>query len=506
MTQARPPHTTKSEANTTNYPLGQDPARWRILAILLVAVFMSLISVSIVNVALPSIQAGLDASNSDVQWVLSGYALTFGVVLVAAGRAGDLVGRGGMFMIGVVVYTCASVLAGFAPSADALNIARFIQGIGAGLLSPQSVGMIQQYFQGPERGRAFGYFGATVGIAVAIGPVFGGFLIQLGGADIGWRLTMLVNVPIGLIAIILAFMWFPRPLLSRVRDKTTGRKVGTWNAIKTLDPIGALLLGSAVFMVLFPFVESTGSAWSWVLLPLGLAVTWLWVAWERHHRARGHQPMVDLKVFRAPSFRNGTIIAALWFMGATSIWVLVALYFQNGLGYSALVAGCVGIPSALLNSVSSTVAGRLVSKHGRKVVIGGMLIAIFGLVSSIILIWATTHWGISEWWLVLTLSFAGAGQGSVISPNQTLTLAKVPQEYAGSSGAVLQTGQRIGTAVGLAVVTAAVFATLHGTSAEWPHAIMVGFGMIATVCVISLGFGLLDLAQSGSKEKAEASA
>src|SRR5699024_195850 len=480
MTQARPPHTSTSKANTTEYPDGKDPARWRILLILLVAVFMSLISVSIVNVALPSIQAGLDASDSDVQWVLSGYALTFGVVLVAAGRAGDLVGRGGMFMLGVTVYTLSSVLAGFAPSAEALNIARFIQGIGAGLLNPQSVGMIQQYFHGPERGRAFGYFGATVGVAVAIGPVFGGLLINLGGPDLGWRLTMLVNVPIGIIAILLAFMWFPRPLLSRVRDMRTGRKVGTWDALKSLDPIGAVLLGLAVFFVLFPFVESSGTAWSWALLPLGLIFVALWVGWERRHRARGHQPMVDLNIFRASSFRNGTIIATLWFMGATSIWVLVALYFQNGLGYSALIAGCVGIPSALLNSVSSTVAGRLVSKHGRKVVIGGMMIALFGLISSIILIWATTHWGISEWWLVLTLSFAGAGQGSVISPNQTLSLANVPQAYAGSSGAVLQTGQRIGTAIGLAVVTAAVFATLRGTDAEWPHAIMVGFAMIAT--------------------------
>ena len=496
MTEARPPYTAKSEANTTEHPEGQDPARWRILIILLVAVFMSLISVSIVNVALPSIQAGLNASDSDVQWVLSGYALTFGVVLVAAGRAGDLVGRGGMFMLGVTVYTLSSVLAGFAPSAEALNIARFIQGIGAGLLNPQSVGMIQQYFHGPERGRAFGYFGATVGVAVAIGPVFGGLLINLGGPDLGWRLTMLVNVPIGIIAILLAFMWFPRPLLSRVRDMRTGRKVGTWNALKSLDPIGAVLLGFAVFSVLFPFVESGGTAWSWALLPLGLIFVALWVGWERRHRARGHQPMVDLNIFRASSFRNGTIIATLWFMGATSIWVLVALYFQNGLGYSALIAGCVGIPSALLNSVSSTVAGRLVSKHGRKVVIGGMMIALFGLISSIILIWATTHWGISEWWLVLTLSFAGAGQGSVISPNQTLSLASVPQAYAGSSGAVLQTGQRIGTAIGLAVVTAAVFATLRGTDAEWPHAIMVGFAMIATVCVIALAFGFLDLVQS----------
>ena len=135
---------TTSEANQTEYPAGQDPARWRVLIVLLTALFMSLLSVSIVNVALPSIQSGLGASNSDVQWVLSGYALTFGVILVAAGRAGDLVGRGGIFLAGIAIYSISAAVAGFAPNAESLNAARFIQGVGAGLLNPQGVGMIQQ--------------------------------------------------------------------------------------------------------------------------------------------------------------------------------------------------------------------------------------------------------------------------------------------------------------------------------------------------------------------------
>ena len=176
---------TTSAANQTEYPAGQDPARWRVLIVLLTALFMSLLSVSIVNVALPSIQSGLGASESDVQWVLSGYALTFGVILVAAGRAGDLVGRGGIFLAGIAIYSISAAVAGFAPNAEALNAARFIQGVGAGLLNPQGVGMIQQYFRGAERARAFGYFGSTVGIAVAIGPVLGGLLIRLGGPDLG---------------------------------------------------------------------------------------------------------------------------------------------------------------------------------------------------------------------------------------------------------------------------------------------------------------------------------
>ena len=482
---------TTSAANQTEYPAGQDPARWRVLIVLLTALFMSLLSVSIVNVALPSIQSGLGASESDVQWVLSGYALTFGVILVAAGRAGDLVGRGGIFLAGIAIYSLSAAVAGFAPNAEALNAARFIQGIGAGLLNPQGVGMIQQYFRGPERARAFGYFGSTVGIAVAIGPVLGGLLIRLGGADLGWRLTMLVNFPVGLIAIILGLLWFPRPLFSRVRDEN-GNKLGIFKALATLDPIGAVILGAAVWAILFPFMESSASPAVWWLLLLGAVLLVGWVLWERRHKATGHPPMVDLTIFATPSFRNGTIIATLWFMGITSIWVLVALYFQSGLGHSALAAGSVGIPAALLSSISATLAGRSVSVHGRKVVVMGMLVTISGLLGTIALIWATEQWGASEWWMVLSLALVGGGQGSVISPNQTLTLAHVPQAYAGSSGAVLQTGQRIGTAIGLAIITAIVFATLHGTSADWPLSIIAGFGVILAMCLASLGFAVAD--------------
>lgn len=486
-----------SEANRTDYPAGQDPARWRVLIIVLVTVFMSLISVSIVNVALPSIQSGLGATDSDVQWVLSGYALTFGVVLVAAGRAGDLVGRGGIFLLGIAVYTISAAVAGFAPNAHSLNIARFVQGVGAGLLNPQGVGMIQQYFRGEERGRAFGYFGATVGIAVAIGPVLGGFLIKIGGPDHGWRLTMLVNAPIGLLAIILGLMWFPRPLFSRVCD-AAGNKLGIFKALATLDPIGALILGAAVWCILFPFMDSTGSLAVWWLLLAGAVLIGVWVLWERHHKATGHPPMVDLNIFATSSFRNGTIIATLWFMGITSIWVLVALYFQNGLGYSALAAGSVGIPSALLNSITATIAGRKISRYGRMVVIIGMLTTIFGLIATVAFVWGITHWGMSEWWLILSLAFIGLGQGAVVSPNQTLTLAQVPDNYAGSSGAVLQTGQRIGTAIGLAVITAIVFAMLQSTSGDWPVSIMTGFGVIIAVCLVSLSFGFADQRSSRS--------
>ena len=457
-----------------------DRVRWRILAVLLAVIFMSLVSVSIVNVALPSIQRDLGAAQSDIQWVLSGYALTFGVILVAAGRAGDIMGRGGIFLVGVGIFTASSVAAGLAPDPLWLNAARFVQGIGSGLLNPQGIGMIQQYFRGPERGRAFGYFGTTVGVSVAIGPVLGGFLIEFGGPEIGWRLTFLVNLPIGILAIILGMLWFPKPLIRRAPE----------GLLRALDPVGSALLALTVLAVLFPFMEGRGAGLLWLLLPLGIILGWLWIRWEKRYARLGYSPMVDLNIFSTQSFTNGAIIMTLYFLGMTSIWVLVALYVQEGEGKSALEAGFFGIPSALLSAYAAHWAGNRVHRFGRRIVIGGLFLGVFGLALSIVVILLREWYGFNVWWLVFSLSFVGLAQGSVISPNQALTLEDVPLDYAGSSGAIMQTGQRIGTSVGIAMITAAVFASLAVSS--WSTAVIIGFGLIALVILSALAVAVKD--------------
>jgi len=464
-----------------------DPRRWRILFVLLAAIFLTLMSVSVVNVALPSIQHGLNASHSDIQWVLSGYALTFRVVLVSAGRAGDLMGRGGYFILGAALFTLASVAAGLAPDAKWLNGARFIQGIGSGFLNPQGIGMIQQYFSGAERGRAFGLFGTSVGLSVAIGPIMGGLLIQLGGPDIGWRLTFLINVPVGLLTIYLAFKWFPRPLIHRPKVNPKQRRGG----LSSLDPIGALLLGVAVLALLFPFVESEVSPYIWLLIPVSFILMYLWVQWERYYTQRGFSPMVNLAIFKIPSFRNGIIIVGLYFLGMTSVWVLIPMFVQMAVGFSAFEAGMVGIPSALLSAYSSDWAGKRVHRYGRAVVIGGLFFAMFGVAASILVILLHQYYDISIWWLLLSLAFFGIGQGATISPNQALTLAEVPLDYAGSSGAVMQTGQRIGTSVGIAIITAIVF-TIEPLS-SWFTAVVVGFGSILLIILLSFFVAIKDL-------------
>lgn len=477
-----------SEEHTSQPTEQPDPRRWKILAVLLVAIFMSLLGVSVLNVGLPSIQEGLGASQSQLQWVLSGYALTFGVVLVAAGRAGDIFGRGFMFVAGVVVFTLSSVAAGLADDPTMLVVARFLQGFGSGLLNPQGVGMIQQYFRGAERGKAFGMFGSMVGISVGIGPLLGGLLIQFGGTADGWRWIFFVNVPVGILALVLAFLWFPKPLLKRPEGRSLVR------VLRELDPVGAVILGIAILALLLPFMEArvpTAPAWLWLLLPGGLALIGGWVLWEKTHKAHGHSPMVDVAIFRVRSFQHGTVLIALYFLGITSVWVLVAQYMQEGLGHTALESGVIGLPNAVASALSANWAGRHVLRLGRKVVVFGMASVLLGLTLSVVVIQLQERGIGSEWWLLATLAFVGLGQGAVVSPNQTLTLAEVPLEYAGSSGGIMQTGQRIGTSIGIAMITAVAFSVL--ARSDWGQAITASFAVIAVAIIAALLVAIKDM-------------
>lgn len=460
-----------------------EPARWRILAVLLTAQFMSLVGISIVNVVLPTVQAGIEASQADLQWVLSGYALTFGIVLVAAGRAGDVLGRGALFAVGVTVFTLASVAAGLAAEPTGLVVARFVQGAGSGLITPQVMGMMQRHFRGRELGTAYGFFGAVSGVSVAVGPLLGGLFVALFGAETGWRWTFLLNAPLGIATLILAAAWFPRPWRT-----STGR-----HGVRTrhdLDPVGCALLGLSILTLLLPFVNGRETPLMWWLFPVSAALLAWWVRWERTYLRRGRAPMVDLALFRIPSFSLGNIIGGLYYLGTTSVWVLVAMYTQQGAGFSALQAGLLGLPSALCAAFAAHWAGSRVTEYGRRIVIAGTVVALGGLCASIGVIWAHAAAGTSLWWLLPTLSLMGVAQGAIISPNQTLTMLDVPVGQSGSAGGLVQTSQRIGTAIGIAMITAIFFATQQ--RASWDAAMTVALTAIAVVVIATLAVAVAD--------------
>ncbi|MBM0260455.1 MFS transporter, partial [Micromonospora sp. 4G55] len=450
-----------------------DRRRWQALGVGLVAAFMTLLDVSIVNVAVPSMDRALHASPSDLQWVLSGYALTFGLILVPAGRFGDARGRRTAFVVGVALFTLTSALAGLATSPAWLVTARLLQGAAAGVVNPQVTGLIQQLFPGAERGRAFGLLGATIGISTAVGPLLGGLLIQLGGEEHGWRWVFFVNVPVGILAVVLGWRLLPtRPTGQPDRHR--------------LDPVGVLLLGVGVLLLLLPLVqrEQWQSPWKWALVPAGLAVLVGFGLWERRY-ARHRTPLFDLRLFRLRSYTLGALIALVYFGGFTAIFFIFTLYLQNGLGYSALIAGLAITPFALGSALASTLGGRIVNRFGRPLVGIGLVVVVIGLGTVVIVLRGSPQHSVPLLTAV-PLLVAGLGSGLVITPNQTLTLSQVPVPQAGSAAGMLQTGQRIGSAAGIAAVGAMFFSSLGATGGDWGVAFRHSLLLAAGVIVLAL--------------------
>jgi len=458
-----------------------DPRRWRALIVVLVAGFMVLLDVSIVNVALPSIARGLGADDSDLQWVVSGYALAFGLVLVAGGRIGDARGRRPTLMIGLAIFTLASAACGLARNPVMLIIARLVQGVGGGLVTPQNAGLIQNLFRGAERGRAFGLFGAVVGVSTAIGPLLGGLLIQFGGAQEGWRWIFFVNLPVGIVAMILAVRTVPH------RRRQKGERTD-------YDPVGAVVLGLATLLVLLPFVESR--TWSgglkWTLLVPAALLGVLFVRWERRYRRRGREPMVDLALFGRRSYTFGAALALAYFVGFTGVFFIYALFLQDGMGYTALQSGLASTPFALDSAVGAWLGGRVITRIGSRLVAAGLVLVIVGLLASWVAIGLVDSPAVG-WAVAAPFLVAGLGSGLVIAPNQTLALSEVPPRQGGAAGGVLQTGQRIGSAAGIAAVGSLYYSRLASTGGDFSAAVRDGFVLIVAFVAVALAIGIADI-------------
>ena len=365
------------------------------------------------------------------------------------------------------------------------------------MLNPQVIGFVQELFQGPERGRALGLQGAIIGISTAVGPLAGGGLISIFGAQEGWRAVFFVNVPIGIVAVFLALRLLPKPSGGRTRE--------------SLDPVGVLLLGAGIFLVLLPLVEMGGSngtsggggglpGWvRWVLFA-GAALSLLsFVAWERRYARRGKQPMVDFALFDRLSYTFGVAIGLVYFAGFTAIFFVYAIYLQTGLGYSALLSGVSITPFAGGAAVASFLSGRVVARFGRRLVAVGLLAVVAGLAVTAYVIHRQdgTDVGLAA---ALPLLVAGLGSGAVITPNVTLTLSEVPVRQGGAASGVLQTVQRIGAAVGIATIGTIFFSHLASSAGrsgggrpDWTGAIVLAFSVCAAAVAAALVVALADV-------------
>ncbi|MHC3473191.1 MFS transporter [Streptomyces sp. 7R007] len=452
-----------------------DPRRWRALWVTLVAGFMSLLDVTIVAVALPSMQRDLHASAPAIQWVVSGYALAFALVLVTAGRIGDAVGRRRIFLLALAAFVLCSAAAGAAPTIAFLVAARLAQGLAAGCLAPQNSALIQQMFRGAERGRAFGLFGATVGVSSAVGPVVGGLILKLADGPDGWRWIFYVNVPVGVLALVLGIRLLPRTRPGR-REK--------------LDLGGVVLLGCGVLALMLPLVlaESGGVRRLWWLFLVGAAFLAAFARWEPRVAAREGRPLLDPRLAtETRGYDVGAGIAALYFVGFSGVWLVFALFFQNGLGYSPLRSGLAVTPFAIGSAAAAAIAGRLVQRLGRLLTVCGLLAVVLGLGgTALILRWAPAD---SAPWLALpALLLGGLGSGCVISPNVTMTLRDVPVRMAGAAGGALQTGQRLGGAVGTAALPGLFYVVLSAHAHDYRSAVAlaVGSGIVPMLCALGL--------------------
>jgi len=474
---------------TASIPL-DSAQRWRAFWVCVSVAALTILDLSKVNVALPSIEKALGAGSTQLQIVVSGYVLMFGLALVPFGRLGDQRSRKTLFLVGLSLFLVTSIVCAVAPTIEVLIAGRLVQGLAAGIQMPQVLGTIQQIFVGAERGRAFGLFGATIGIATAIGPTLGGLMIALGGAQDGWRWIFWINVP--LCALVIAGVL---GLLPRTRRSTPGRL--------QLDPVGLVLLAFTIITLMWPFLFTTGAPsddprrwWSLVLFVVFVtAFTW----WERRYAASGRSPLVPFSLFSISSFRNGTLVVTTYFTAIPAMFLLTTLFLQTGVGTEPVFAGMVSIGFAVASAITAWFGGNLVARLGRPLVVWGLVIVLVS-VAALAVVAYTVPAGVVEYAMAAVMVVAGAGAGLVVAPNQTLTLADIPTRAGGLAGSVGQLGQRVGTAVGTAIGLSLFYSTIYREKGEGHDGLEVfhnayAYGMVAVgvFVAIALLIGVIDL-------------
>lgn len=442
-------------------PGGQVSARrrWLPLTVLLIPAALTLLSVTSINVALPSIRAGLDAGTVGQSLVLTVYALTFALVLLPAGRLGDQYGHKKVFVAGVAIFTVASAWCGLATDLAQLVLGRALTGVGGGLAMTPVTALIQLLYKGPERARPFGIMGAVFGAASAAGPLLGGLLIQSGG-DIGWRLVFLVNVPFGILAAALSTFVLPAP-----------RPRGTRGS----DPVGLLLFTAGIIATMLPFSLGEGiSTTNIVLLVLGLALLALFAVTQRRRERAEKFAVVPLRLFQQRALPIGVVTTFLGFAGFTASFLMLAMLWQDALGHDALSAGLLVMPFALGSVVSAINTQRLTERFGTRVVTAGLTMITAGLTTVGILVLTVSADSLSLPLMLLPLLVTGLGVGLFVGPNTNASFVQTEGRDAGVASALVTTAQRCGTAVGLGLLSA-LFVSLPGGSTELANQAIAAF-------------------------------
>ncbi|WP_394821589.1 MFS transporter [Pendulispora albinea] len=441
-TKAEPAERAAGELRKEREPRAR---RWQALAVLLTGNFVTVLDLFIVNVALDSIRKELHASLADVQLVLVGYSAAYGVLLMNGARLGDLFGRRRMFLVGMGLFTVASALCGLAQAPGVLIGARALQGIGAALLMPQVYASLRVSFEGEERRRAFSIMGAVQGVAASISQLAGGLLIEHGLGGFGWRLVFLINVPIGIAAVV----------AGRARIVETRAPVPA-----KLDVGGAVLAALGLVLLLVPFMEGREYGWPWWSIAAPALSVPLFVYFVRHEKAlstRGGVPIIEMALFRNTKFVTGVAAVFLFYSSISSFFLSLTMLLQTGLGMSPLAAGAVFTPSAIAFFAASLAGPRLSRVLGGRALLLGVLVFTTGLGLSVI---AGAVAPEDRALVISSLVLNGAGQGLVIPLALEAVLSRVGDEHAGMGAGALTTMQVVGSSVGVALVGVLFFSMI----------------------------------------------
>lgn len=411
---------------------------WLGLSVLLLAGFVTIFDLFVVNVAIADIQARLGASFAQIGFIVAGYELAFGVLLITGGRLGDLFGRRRLFVVGMAAFTAASALCGLAPSAGVLVGARVLQGLAAALLFPQVYASIRANFSGADSARAFSLLGMTLGLAAIAGQVLGGWLVHADGFGLGWRNIFLLNVPIGLVAMAAA-RYIPE-------SRSAQRPALDWS--------GVALVSSGLALLLVPLIEGPGRGWpAWSLWALAASALLLAMFHRQQERRRmaGALPLVDMRLLGQRRFVLGALLVLLVYSTSSSFFLSFALLVQSGLGLDPFTAGSIFAPCSVGFILASLAAPRLLARWGAGAIVAGAGVYAVSIALLIAQVQAAGA-ALEPTRLIPVLVVVGAGQGFVMTPLLNLVLGEVAPAQAGMASGLVSTVQQVGAALGVAVV------------------------------------------------------
>ncbi len=420
---------------------------WLMLPVLLMAIFMAQFDLYVVNVAVPSLQHNLHASQAALELIVAGYAFTYASGLITGGRLGDLFGHRRLFLIGIVAFAVASLLCGIAVSPEQLIAARLLQGLTGAAMVPQVLAMITTTFPANERPRALSWFGAITGLGAVAGQVVGGLLLEANLFGLGWRIRFLVNVPIGLATAAFG-LWLLAAAKSASRPK--------------IDPVGAISIACSLALVLVPLVlggTEGWPAWTWISMIGAIPVMAGALLWERALARRGGQPLLDLTLFSSRSFTRGLIVNIGVYTAFFGFMFTLTLVLQLGLKLTPLQAGLTFCPLGVTFALCAITSQRITRKYGARMITVGTTIAAVGVLALFLDLQfsgATT----TALKLIPPMVLIGAGNGLTIPALVGAVLSGVRPQQAGSASGVLTTAQQFASAIGVAVLGAIFFQSL----------------------------------------------